>query len=239
MSRPNPITMIVNGPPDPALVVVYDRAHADGPAVVGGKGYNLGRLARYGFHVPPPCWRQMPTAPISLLPPRRAIALTALADATAADAPATVAHPGRARGDPGGAAPSRGGWRGSPGIWRTAASDRPLAVRSSATAEDGAGRVVRRHPRACSASLDRVRWPPCAGQLRPLWTPRALAYRRRFGIADEDVACAVAFCAMIGRPNASRLCRRVAAGVAFSGGSAHRPPRPSRHQRGAGWAMSW
>src|SRR5438128_1545229 len=30
----------------------YTEAVTDGPSIVGGKGWNLGRLARYGFQVP-------------------------------------------------------------------------------------------------------------------------------------------------------------------------------------------
>src|SRR5262249_56574882 len=40
-----------------------------------------------------------------------------------------------------------------------------------------------------------------------LWTPHALAYRRRLGLSDEQVACAVVLCAMV---------PAMSAGVAFS-----------------------
>ncbi len=46
-----------------------------------------------------------------------------------------------------------------------------------------------------------------------LWTPHALAYRRKMGLADEAVACAVLICAMIIGPG---HLPPIAAGVAFS-----------------------
>ena len=49
---PNP------APPNPGVdlreqLLTWDEAFAAGPAVVGGKGWNLARLVRYGFAVPP------------------------------------------------------------------------------------------------------------------------------------------------------------------------------------------
>ncbi|MDH2134237.1 PEP-utilizing enzyme [Sphingobium yanoikuyae] len=86
------------------------------------------------------------------------------------------------------------------------------AVRSSATLEDGrdysfAGvhesflhisgvADVAKAIRRCQASL---------------WTPRAVAYRRRFALADEDLRCAVLVCAMVGGRAGP-----VAAGIAFT-----------------------
>src|SRR4051812_43490925 len=39
-------------PVDPGPLSSYAQAASPGPAVAGGKGWNLGRLARYGFSVP-------------------------------------------------------------------------------------------------------------------------------------------------------------------------------------------
>jgi len=95
-------------------------------------------------------------------------------------------------------------------------SETPLAVRSSATAEDSAeasfagihssslGRTgpeaVLQAVRACYASL---------------WTPRAVSYRRRLGLDDDTVLCAVVLCRMVGA-NGDPAQEPVAAGVAFS-----------------------
>lgn len=35
------------------LLLNWQEAYAAGPAIVGGKAWNLGRLVRYGFAVPP------------------------------------------------------------------------------------------------------------------------------------------------------------------------------------------
>jgi pyruvate,water dikinase len=93
-------------------------------------------------------------------------------------------------------------------------TDRPLAVRSSAVSEDGPGASfagmhrsvlhVRGVEATCTAIL------ACFASL---WTPQAVAYRRRMAFADEDVLCAVVLCAMVtvrgeGEPRS--------AGVAFS-----------------------
>jgi pyruvate,water dikinase len=48
-----------------------------------------------------------------------------------------------------------------------------------------------------------------------LWTPRAFAYRRRLGLQDDAVACAVVLCAMVHRAGEPKSAP-VAAGVAFS-----------------------
>ena len=45
-----------------------------------------------------------------------------------------------------------------------------------------------------------------------LWTPRAVAYRRRAGVADDATPCAVVICEMVGDPRDGPA----AAGVAFS-----------------------
>ena len=90
---------------------------------------------------------------------------------------------------------------------------KPLAVRSSACSEDGAETSfagiheswlnVVGAEEVCQAVLN------CYASL---WTPQALAYRRRMNVADGDAACAVVLCEMIAGPEGPP----VAAGVAFS-----------------------
>src|SRR5262249_50613550 len=85
---------------------------------------------------------------------------------------------------------------------------RRVSVRSSATSEDGA--------RASFAGIHRSYLDVCGiteisrailGCYASLWTPQALAYRRRMNFAENDVECAVAICEMV-----DAHC----AGVAFS-----------------------
>jgi pyruvate,water dikinase len=89
----------------------------------------------------------------------------------------------------------------------------PLAVRSSATAEDGR---LHSFAGAHSSVLGVARAEAVSDAIRAcygsLWTPRALAYRRRLGLRDDRVACAVVLCAMVAGPDG----RPTAAGTAFS-----------------------
>lgn len=174
----------------------WQEAFTAGIAVVGGKGWNLARLHRYGF--PVPAGGVLPAALY-----RQACGVPAVASAMAA-----------LRGVP----PERAAEPEVVGLLervQAALRSVPLevpapvpglvAVRSSAVAEDGreasfAGihesfldvTDVPAAVRACWASL---------------WTPRALAYRRRLGLSDDAVACAVVICAMV---------PAVSAGVAFT-----------------------
>jgi pyruvate,water dikinase len=89
----------------------------------------------------------------------------------------------------------------------------PIAVRSSATAEDSAAASFA----GIHQSVLNVRGPEAVLEAikacyASLWTPQALAYRRRLGLADAAVACAVVLCAMVGGPGGVPR----AAGVAFT-----------------------
>jgi pyruvate,water dikinase len=155
-------------------VLSYFEALAAGPAVVGGKAWNLARLGRYGFQVPP-------------------------GGVLVADAYRAV----RAGANP----PIEQSVREF--LERAGLADVPLAVRSSATAEDSSAvSFAGVHDsvldvRGAAAVLDAI--DRCYASL---WTPRASAYRRRLALADEAVACAVLLCQMAAPP--------IAAGVAFS-----------------------
>ena len=129
--------------------------------------------------------------------------LAALADvpATAADAPETVAHLDAIRAALTSAPlPASVSDAVRAFLEQTGLDVRPIAVRSSATAEDSAeASFAGIHESVLSvvgldAALDAVR--ACYASL---WTPRAFAYRRRLGLADDAVACAVVLCAMVGR----------------------------------------
>ena len=201
-------------PHDPLLT--WDDAFAAGSAVVGGKGWNLARLARYGFAVPrggvvaASVYAELFRMPdvAALAAP---LASVAPADVERADVRAKLAAL-RDLVIRTGLAPAV---RQAVGRFlnRAGLDGRPLAVRSSAVAEDGAGAAFAGvHESHLGVSgLDDV----CAAASRcfaSLWTPHAVAYRRRMGVADNATPCAVVLCEMVGDPRRGPA----AAGVAFS-----------------------
>ena len=197
----------------------YAEAAVAGPSVVGGKGWNLGRLARYGFTVPAGAVLAADAYRQHLTDADVGEHLAALADvpAAAAEAPATAAHLDAIRAALTAAplpAPVTEAIRAF--LERAGLGERPIAVRSSATAEDSAeASFAGIHESVLNvvglnAALDAVR--RCYASL---WTPRAFAYRRRLAIQDEAIACAVVLCAMVGRAGEPHN-PPVAAGVAFS-----------------------
>ena len=201
-------------PHDPLLT--WDEAFAAGSAVVGGKGWNLARLARYGFAVP----RGGVVAASVYAELFRMPDVAALAAPLATVTPADVERADvQAKlsalrdlvirmGLPTAACQAVGRFLDHAGL-----EGRPLAVRSSAVAEDGAGAAFAGvHESHLGVSgLDAV----CAAASRcfaSLWTPHAVAYRRRMGVADDATPCAVVLCEMVGDPRRGPA----AAGVAFS-----------------------
>jgi pyruvate,water dikinase len=140
----------------------WAEAYAAGPDACGGKGWNLARLARYGFRVP-----RGGVLPVGA-------ALSGIRE----------------------------------GMERLGLAGAKVAVRSSATAEDG----VRASFAGIHRSFLNVSGVPAIeraaqGCLDSLATPEAVAYRRRMGFRDEEVRCAVVVCEMV-----EARC----AGVAFS-----------------------
>ena len=197
-------------------VLNYPAAFAAGPAQVGGKGWNLARLARYGFLVPAGGVLIADGYVRVLAADHFRNRLERLAGCTAQDAsdPQVAAVLNQF------ASAIRGETLPSDVVddiqrflteHRLAA--KPLAVRSSACSEDGAETSfagiheswlnVVGAEEVCQAVLN------CYASL---WTPQALAYRRRMNVADGDAACAVVLCEMIAGPEGPP----VAAGVAFS-----------------------
>ena len=201
-------------PNDPLLT--WDEAFAAGSAVVGGKGWNLARLARYGFAVPRGGVVAASVYAELFRMPDVAALVAPLATLTAADVERAdvEAQLGVLRnlvirtGLPPAVREAVGRFLDRDGL-----AGRPLAVRSSAVAEDGAGAAFAGvHESHLGVSgLDAV----CAAVSRcfaSLWTPHAVAYRRRMGVADDDTPCAVVLCEMVGDPQRGPA----AAGVAFS-----------------------
>ncbi len=181
------------------------------PAEAGGKGLNLGRLHRYGFPVPAGCVLASHAYRDFLQCNKLAGYIDAASGikAEAVNEPAnekTLENIRRKINE-----------SQIPGTIRQELAkqleglkliDKPVAVRSSATAEDSAkasfagihesflnvtGQVhIEQAIKDCYASL---------------WTPRAVAYRRKMGLVDQDVSLAVVIMELI---------HAVAAGVSFS-----------------------
>ncbi|TCO82769.1 pyruvate,water dikinase [Plasticicumulans lactativorans] len=189
---------------DALAVLDWPDAFAAGPARVGGKGWNLARLARYG----------LPVADGGVLPVAAHAAWLADAawhaelDALEAAGPdAATLDAVRARILETPAPPAV---RAAVDAFLAAAglAEVPLAVRSSAVAEDSARasfagvHASRLNVRGAAAVLDAI-----AAVYASLWTPQALAYRRRFGLTHRATALAVVLMPLLPAQ---------AAGVAFS-----------------------
>lgn len=199
------------------FVLGWADAAIAGAEVVGGKGANLGRLDQYGFPVPPggvltadayrlfmgtPELRQL-TAACADLPTdaliapegaerltrlRQAIEATPLSEPVLTDVRTFLRESGL--------------------------THTPMAIRSSATAEDSAAASFAGiHQSFLGLTGEAEVLQGVARCYASLWTPQAVTYRRRMGIPDDAVACAVVLCAMIREPGheAPKM-----AGVAFT-----------------------
>ena len=156
-----------------ALSVPLDALDGDGLAIAGGKAVNLGRLRKAGLPVPD-----------GFCVTTRAYVLAA--DGLGADAPAALRELLRTRPVPDAVAEAVGK------AYRELGQDVPVAVRSSATAEDlPAASFAGQHDTFLNvvgeeALLDAIRrcWAS-------LWTDRAVAYRAANGIDPSSVQLAV------------------------------------------------
>jgi pyruvate,water dikinase len=198
------------------LVIDYPRAFGLGAGVAGGKGFNLARLDRYGFAVPKggvvtaDAYVQAVRAPAVRELVER-LAPVAGERALAPDTVALLSEVRRALVAEPLAAPLASELETF--LADTGLSALPVAVRSSATTEDG-----------CRASFAGVHQSvlgvrgvaDVTAAVKTCWaslfSPEALAYRRRLGLSEEDVLAAVVICAMVGGPSGVPL----AAGVAFT-----------------------
>ncbi len=194
------------------LVLNWQDAYAAGPQIVGGKAWNLGRLARYGFTVPP------------------GVALTAIAyeefieqnnlrdlikrvaaqvslESLDSGGHSEELHLLRER-IMAGTMPPAVVVVVKQALREAGLLELPLAVRSSATCEDSAEASFA----GIHDSFLNVRGVPCIVAAiqkcyASLWSERAVAYRRKLNISDFDIAPAVVLMAMV---------PAVSAGVAFS-----------------------
>lgn len=189
----------------------WEESAKSDPAEVGGKGYNLGRLHRYGFPVPAGgvltsrAYRDF--LEYNKLEESIHASSDIRAEAVNDQANEKVLEEIRRKINEG----------QIPGTIRQELAkqlegmkllEKPVAVRSSATAEDSA--------KASFAGIYES-FLNVTGQVRieqaikncyaSLWTPRAVAYRCKMGLGDQDVALAIVIMELI---------HAVAAGVAFS-----------------------
>ena len=194
----------------------WEPAFRAGAASVGGKGWNLSRLARYGFRVPTGgvlsaqtyeelCQQPQIAADISTLSHVKPEHVT---DAEVRQQLARLRERFLQATVPALARQAIDRFLDESGL-----TDRPVAVRSSAVAEDTAGMAFAGiHDSVLGViGSDAV----AASALRcyaSLWTPHAIAYRRRFEVDDTATPCAVVICELIGDASVGPE----AAGVAFS-----------------------
>jgi pyruvate,water dikinase len=198
-------------------LLTWAEAYDAGAGRCGGKGFNLARLARYGFTVPRGGVLSAETYDALMAVPDVAEAVGAVSALSADTAAGPLAATPLER------------VRRAIESWRLPAErlseietfldERQLlpaavAVRSSAVGEDGASASFS----GMHESVLNVRGLAAieAAILQcyaSLWTPRAVAYRRRLGLADADVRCAVVLMAMV---QAEGRDEPASAGVAFS-----------------------
>ena len=197
-------------------VLTWEQAFGASASVVGGKGWNLSRLSRYGFAVPPGGVVDASVYQTVLEQPDIAAQVDELGRVGRNDVASrrveALLETLRER-------ITR---VGLPDLARETVerflrdhqlTGEPVAVRSSAVGEDGAGLTFA----GIHESVLNVRGPDavCDAILHcfaSLWTPQAVAYRRRFTVGDRETPCAVVICRMVGDETTGP----VAAGVAFS-----------------------
>ncbi|HSD52046.1 MAG TPA: PEP/pyruvate-binding domain-containing protein, partial [Candidatus Methylomirabilis sp.] len=197
-------------------VLDWTQAYHAGSARCGGKGVNLARLARYGFPVPiggvltADAYTELMRTPDLA---SRAGELTSVAADETLNGPVTRKLQELRAAIEGASLPAVVRADLASFLADTGLADTPVAVRSSAISEDGAGASFAGIHRSFLnvRGLEAVE-KAILGCHASLWTPRALAYRRRLRLADPEVACAVVICAMI----AGERGEPEAAGVAFS-----------------------
>ncbi len=193
-------------------VLTFAEAVEAGPSRVGGKGYNTGRLARFGFRIPSGCTVTVKAYWDFLRQNGLMDEVDALGSLTAEDASTDEAA----------ARLERLRERISAGqlpdglitaIRRVLAAeevepDDPLAVRSSATAEDSeAASFAGIHKSFLNVIGDDGLADAIRGCYASLWTPTAVTYRRKMGLSDREVGAALVI---------QKLVQAIYSGVAFS-----------------------
>ncbi|AGK99816.1 PEP/pyruvate-binding domain-containing protein [Desulfoscipio gibsoniae] len=184
------------------LFLNWAETYQAGPAKVGGKGWNLGRLVRYGFPVPAGGVISAEAYNLFMEENNLMSARRNLSDNI------TAANVGEKA-----AGQSLAGFRAGiisgtlpPGVEKEIASwlagsgnpGRPLAVRSSASLEDsGVASFAGVHESFLNVTgLENITMA-IKGCYASLWTPRAISYRRKFNILDEELLPAVVIMDMV------------------------------------------
>jgi phosphohistidine swiveling domain-containing protein len=176
-------------------VRIVPLVEAGGPEHSGGKCHNLAQLARFGFPVPRTVVVEADLYRTLMAGEPAAVAAT-LSGVTDVERPEVCARLKAvqealvlARWPPGTALEEALATAGLEGA--------SLAVRSSATVEDSPGHSfagIHESTLAVRSADVRSAVTTCFASL---WSPRAVAYRRRAGFTDSAVACAVAICELV------------------------------------------
>ncbi|HWI63037.1 MAG TPA: PEP/pyruvate-binding domain-containing protein [Symbiobacteriaceae bacterium] len=193
-------------------VLTFAEAAAAGPGAVGGKGWNTGRLARFGFVIPAGCVVRVEAywdflTQNGLMAEVEALGAIA-AEEAAGEATAARLEAFRARIEAGRLPDELGEQIAAALHTAGVPADAALAVRSSATAEDSAtasfAGIHRSFLNIIGADMlaNAVR-----GCYASLWTPTAVAYRRKMGLTDRQVGGALVI---------QQLVMSLYSGVAFS-----------------------
>lgn len=198
-------------------ILDFGEAVAAGPARVGGKAWNLGRLARWGFPVPRGIVADV-SAYDDVIGNERISPLIAQAAEIEAcnvtDLQAQTLLEKIRSAIESASLPTEFSTQLDAALMRAGIDRGILAVRSSATGEDG-----EKHAFAGihESFLNVVGRDAILGAIRKcfasLWTAQALAYRRRFAIPDAEVRCGVVICEMVTAKNSNEP---LAAGVVFT-----------------------
>ncbi|MGH8064021.1 MAG: PEP/pyruvate-binding domain-containing protein [Candidatus Entotheonellia bacterium] len=195
----------------------WPQAYEAGLRACGGKGYHLAKLQRYGFPVPDggvvvaDVYRQLMQAPV-LAAHMQAVSTLRAEDVTAPMVQEQLAH--LQQGITAAVLPAQVSIELEPFLREHHLAHRAIAVRSSAMSEDGpSASFAGMHQSVLNVQgVDAI----CRAILQcfaSLWTPQAVAYRRRMAFADDDVVCAAVLCAMVTTPGGDEP---QSAGVAFS-----------------------
>lgn len=188
------------------------QAFAAGTEKAGGKGWNLGRLDRYGFNVPPggvltaDAYREF-VACNDLQRDLAEIADTVTIDTLGEKATGGKLARVRAKIKQG-RLPEQLRAELEAGLTDLGIIDKPAAVRSSATAEDSAkASFAGIHDSFLNVRGTENIVTAIKACYASLWTERAVGYRRKMGIGDHEVLPAVVIMAMVPAE---------ASGIAFS-----------------------
>lgn len=195
----------------------YEKTYELGADMVGGKAWNMARLSRWGFCVPRGIVVATTLYEEVLQRPKISKLVVAAQEITANNIaePASAALLERLRAQIIQATFSNAQLEELSNEMDTAElTNAPLAVRSSATGEDGAEHSFAGiHESYLNIQGTTETANSIVKCFASLWTPQALAYRRRFNLDDKTVKAGVLICAMVAAPQSSEP---VAAGVIFT-----------------------